>query len=193
MPRWGALAAFLGILAILSSGCARRTFADRVESPKWDGFSERVKTYTDLVEHAQKNVSPLPDRATPEQISIYKRALGDRIRDSRRGAQPGDIFGPDREKFLHVVRTEVRGAAGRPTKSTIAEDDPSRGETGPPVRLAINARWPDGAPLSTVPPTLLFRLPTLPEGLEYRFVGKALVLHDARAHIIVDYIPNALT
>jgi hypothetical protein len=32
----------------------------------------------------------------------------------------------------------------------------------------------------------------LPKNLEYRFVGKALVLRDARADTIVDWIPNTL-
>ena len=58
--------------------------------------------------------------------------------------------------------------------------------------LVVNAIYPDGPPLSTVPPTLLLRLPTLPATLDYRFVGKALVLRDVRANIIVDFIPNAL-
>ena len=32
-----------------------------------------------------------------------------------------------------------------------------------------NAPYPEGAPLSTVPPDLLAKLPKLPEPLEYRF------------------------
>ena len=183
----------VGFLAITFLGCAhRRTFADRVATPEWGEFSERVKSYTDLADQAARGVTGLPDRATPEQIASYKQALADRIRNARRNGKPGDVFGPDRDRFVHVVRSEIRGSAGQKSKNTIDEDDPAHGKTGPRVKLVVNGKWPDGAPLSTVPPTLLLRLPTLPEGLEYRFVGKALVLHDARAHIIVDYIPNAL-
>ncbi len=186
--------ALFGLLAAVSLGCAqRRTFAGRVPTPDWPEFAARVKSYTELVYQADQGVPPLPDHATPEQITAHKQALAGRIRAARANAKAGDIFGPDRERFIRVVRSEVHGVEGAPTKNTIAEDDPARGETGPPVSLVVNGRWPDGAPLSTVPPTLLLRLPELPEGLEYRFVGKALVLHDARAHIIVDYIPNAMT
>jgi len=46
--------------------------------------------------------------------------------------------------------------------------------------------------LQSTPPTLLLNLPELPKGLEYRILGRELVLRDTDANIVVDYIPNAL-
>ena len=43
-----------------------------------------------------------------------------------------------------------------------------------------------------MPPDVLKALPPLPESLEYRFVGDSLILLDPHAHIIVDFLPNAL-
>ena len=40
---------------------------------------------------------------------------------------------------------------------------------------------------------LLASLPPLPEEIEYRFVGKHLILRDAKANLIIDYIPNAIS
>jgi hypothetical protein len=57
--------------------------------------------------------------------------------------------------------------------------------------LRVNAEYPVDAPLSTMPPTLLQRLPLLPEELEYRFVGPDLILRDKNANIIVDYMRDA--
>jgi hypothetical protein len=54
--------------------------------------------------------------------------------------------------------------------------------------LAVNARYPDSVPLSTVPPQVLKGLPELSEELEYRFVGDSLILLDPHAHIIADYM-----
>ena len=51
-----------------------------------------------------------------------------------------------------------------------------------------NAPYPEGAPLSTVPPDLLAKLPKLPEPLEYRFVGGHLILHDSDASLVVDFL-----
>ena len=51
--------------------------------------------------------------------------------------------------------------------------------------------YPDGTPLSAVPPGLLRKLPVLPPELDYRFVGRDLILRDVDANIIVDYVLEA--
>jgi hypothetical protein len=43
-----------------------------------------------------------------------------------------------------------------------------------------------------MPPQLLLLLPDLPPDLQYRFVGRHLILYDGRANIIVDEIPYAI-
>ena len=56
----------------------------------------------------------------------------------------------------------------------------------------INEPYPTTLPLATVPPTLLMKLPTLPPELEYRFLGRHLILRDIKANLIVDYIPDVV-
>ena len=58
--------------------------------------------------------------------------------------------------------------------------------------IKVNAEYPKNAPLSTVPPTLLEKLPKLPSELEYRFVGRTLILRDREANMIVDYLKEAV-
>jgi hypothetical protein len=43
-----------------------------------------------------------------------------------------------------------------------------------------------------VPPSLLMALPTLPETLEFRFVGRSLILRDTKANLIVDLMPDVV-
>jgi len=45
-------------------------------------------------------------------------------------------------------------------------------------------------PLQSMPPSLLLNLPRLPKELEYRFVGRELVLREIPANLIVDAIPD---
>jgi hypothetical protein len=60
------------------------------------------------------------------------------------------------------------------------------------VEVRVNAEYPVDAPLSMVTPALLARLPAPPAPLEYRFVGRDLILLDASARLIVDVIENAV-
>jgi hypothetical protein len=45
-----------------------------------------------------------------------------------------------------------------------------------------------------MPPNVLESLPTLPKNkdLEYRFVGRHMILRDGRADLIIDYIQNVV-
>ena len=56
----------------------------------------------------------------------------------------------------------------------------------------MNAKYPEGASLPTVPANLLMNLPTLPEPLQYRIVEKHLILLDEDADVIVDYALNII-
>jgi hypothetical protein len=46
--------------------------------------------------------------------------------------------------------------------------------------------------VSTVPANVLSVLPELPPDIQYRFLGRHLVLHDTRANVIVDRMRCAI-
>ena len=81
---------------------------------------------------------------------------------------------------------------------SIAVPTASRGQNSVtcagPVQLWLKVHdiYPDRAPRQSTPPTLLMRLPTLPPELHYRVVGRALVLLDTSAGIVVDFIPDLI-
>jgi hypothetical protein len=46
------------------------------------------------------------------------------------------------------------------------------------------------SPLATFPALLLGALPRLPDDLEYRFMGRHLVIMDTKTNLIVDYLSD---
>src|SRR5207248_4892695 len=60
------------------------------------------------------------------------------------------------------------------------------------LNLQVNDSYPQGVPLQSTPPSLLLDLPKLPSELEYRIVGRDLVLRDVKANLIVDFINNVI-
>jgi hypothetical protein len=58
-----------------------------------------------------------------------------------------------------------------------------------PCRLHVNATYPVKVPLQSTPPTLLLDLSQLPSEVEYRIVGRDLVLRDVGANLVVDFNP----
>ena len=180
---------------MLLSSCSQHRGVSSATHPAVQPFMERVQAYMELHGKLEKQVPPLKDKAEPEQIAAHKQALAAAIRAARKDARPGDIFVPAaRPWFIQAVRASVKGAGGAAERRTIMDENPRkpREPTQVQVKVAVNAVYPAAAPLSTVPPTLLLELPTLPPELEYRFVGRALILRDVKANLIVDYIPNVL-
>ena len=150
-------------------------------------FQKRVEAYMELHKRVEKESPPLKETKDPAQIQASQQAMATKIQAARKTAKSGDIFTPEiRQAFRRLMYPEMKGAEGAETKAALKDDAPKG------VPLKVNASYPEDAPLPTVPPNLLASLPKLPEDLEYRIIGKHLILRDVHANVIIDFIPNAI-
>ena len=191
-----AIFALILCLAAASPGVAADT---RPRTPTQPGtpteFLNRVAQYAKLRNALQEKLPTLKDRDTPVKIERHERALADSIQKARAGAKQGDVFAPaTRPFFMGLAKAEIGGARNTETRATIKQGNPrfesEHDVKHAPVQIAVNALYPKDAPLSSVPASLLSKLPKLPEELEYRFVGRTLILLDTTANLIVDYLPE---
>jgi len=183
----GAFAAHAGPAA--PTGAISSAAQDRVNPDALilQDFKERVDAYVAVHKKAAGEGPRLKESEEPAEIQKAQDALGARIRAARATARPGDIFTPDiRLRFRQLLYPETKGEKGADAKAILKDDAPAT------VPFKVNTKYPEGAPLPTVPVTMLMSLPVLPEELEYRIVGKHLILRDTRADIIVDFMANAI-
>lgn len=153
-------------------------------------MNDRLKAYLDLHKKVEDGLPKLPAQATPEQIDVRQRAFEQKLREARASAKPGEIFTPEAKPvILRLLATVFGGPEGKKLKASIMDENPLDPSA---FRLSVNRRYPDSVPLTSVPADVLQTLPKLTEDLEYRFLGDALILLDAHAHIIADYIENAI-
>jgi hypothetical protein len=152
-------------------------------------FKHGIDKYMELHKRLEKKAPPLKTTPDPAKIKASQEALAALIRAERTGAKQGEIFTPAiASVFRRLMYPEVKGPDGAETKKAIKDDSPPPGQ----VPLKVNTKYPDDAPLPTVPPNLLANLPQLPEDLEYRIVGRSLILRDVHANLIVDFVPKAI-
>ncbi len=150
-------------------------------------FTARVKEYAALHQKIEGTLPKLPDKPTPQQIDFKQRELGRLIKQARVKAKQGDVFTPTMQAYARQQLLKVfSGPAGAARHASVMDENPIG------TKIAVNDRYPDSIPLSTMPPEVLQVLPKMPEELEYRFVGDSLVILDPHAHLIVDYVPAAL-
>jgi len=150
-------------------------------------MNERLGDYIDLHTKLERSLPKLPKDATPQQIDRNQRAFEALMRKARATAKPGDIFTPEARPIIkRLLATVFGGPEGKELKSSIMDENP----TG--ITISVNGRYPDKVPLSSVPPEVLQTLPKLTEDMEYRFIGDRLILLDTHAHVVADFIDDAL-
>jgi hypothetical protein len=156
-------------------------------------FSERLDDYLKLHKKAAASLPALTGKEDPVTIAAHRVALARAIRARRAAARRGDIFDAKVVPTIVArVRAELQGPEARPARKIIREGNPQFDPEGyVPVPIRVNADYPLRAPVSTVPHSVLLVLPPLPDALEYRFVGRDLILRDGEANLIVDYIVGA--
>lgn len=150
-------------------------------------YTERIDKYMELRKRlARQAPAPKPtDKAA--EIKASQEALAAKIREARAGAKQGEIFTPEASRlFRRLLSSETTGRGGTATRKAIEEDAPAK------IALEVNAAYPEGQPLPTVPPNVLATLPQLPEDLEYRVIHRHLILRDVGANIILDVLPDAI-
>jgi hypothetical protein len=153
-----------------------------------EDFENRVKDYVKLRKQVEGRLPPLKPTVSQEAIAHHEREMAERIRKARRGAVQGAIFGPEiAAEFHRLIGIAMQGTDAGHIHQSLQHAEPVR------LQLRINGSYPAGVPLQSTPPTLLMNLPALPPELDYRVVGNNLVLRDAKANLILDFIPNAIS
>jgi hypothetical protein len=181
-----ALAVCLAILGAAEVSSSQTAPANPTAQQLAD-FNARAKAYADLRDAQEHGVARPKRTDDPAKLVAAQKALAAKIRVARATAKYGDILTPPvRPIFRSLLKPPLKGRDGADNKAAVADDSPAK------LPLEVNTEYPSKQPLSTVPPDILKALPTLPEDIEYRFVGKHMILYDARSNLIIDFMLNAI-
>jgi hypothetical protein len=158
------------------------------DAAKIQDFQKRVAEYVKLHKQASSDLSRLKPTKAAEKITEHEDTLAEKIREARRDVKQGDIFTPPVEaEFRRLIAITMNGSRAARIRKSLKSAEPVQ------LRLKVNDDYPKSIPLQSTPPTLLLNLPELPKELDYRIVGRSLILRDVDANIVVDFIPNAIS
>ena len=146
-------------------------------------FSQNVDRYQQLRKQVEKRLPSLKSTDNPEAIEAHEHALAAKIVEARKSAKVGDIFTEKGSAaFRKVIQAAFSGPKGGELYKTIFQGEPLD------LSLRVNQMYPASLPATTVPPTLLLVLPKLPQGIEYRVIGRDFALEDVKARLLIDFI-----
>ena len=190
-PKWmmfrnGILSAALLLISVSLVAKQKSGPAVNAHAATGEKFEQKVADYMKLRQKALTGLTVPKNTDSPAKITDFQKQLADRIRSLRPEARQGDIFTPEIVGlFRYLVAGAVRSRDGARIRASFQHAEPIQG-----AHLDVNATYPDGLPLQSMPPSLLLNLPRLPKELEYRFVGHELILRDIQANLIADVIPD---
>jgi hypothetical protein len=180
-PITAAFAAFLvfgGPITHRSEASAQQEVNARGAATK--AFLDRIKEYVAFHDNVEKMVPPLNETPNPEEIAKREAALAAALIKQRPNAKPGDFFVKEFQPYLiQIVKQDLAKRSAADRRALVVELPKD-------VKIEVNTVYPTTLPLATFPANLLKALPELPKGLEYRIVGRHLILRDVKGNVIVD-------
>jgi len=149
-------------------------------------FHNRIKNYLKTHNQAETKVPNLKRTDDSREISDREALLGRAIQTLRANAKIGDIFAPEYQPyFIKIVQDDFAKRSAVDRKALVSELPKN-------MKAEVNTVYPTTLPLATFPAGLLRKLPDLPPELEYRFVGRSLILRDVKANLIVDILRDVV-
>lgn len=149
-------------------------------------FQNQIKAYLKIHNQAESTVPNLKRTDDSKEISDRESALAKAIQTLRPQAKIGEIFAPEYQPyFIKIVQDDF---ATRPASARKAIID----ELPKNMTVDVNTVYPTTLALATFPAALLRKLPDLPPELEYRLVGRSLILRDVKANLIVDILRDVV-
>lgn len=153
-------------------------------------FSRAADSYTFMHRRLERRLPVMDVNANPETIRRAIDAMAAALRAARPDARNGDLFNP---AVQQTIRTRIARAlkAHGMTPADVRAAELAEGVDSSAVTLTVNAAFPWAKGAAMVP-CVIEVLPPLPPELQYRIVGRDLVLIDVHAGLVVDILPLAL-
>jgi hypothetical protein len=150
-------------------------------------FDDRVAAYEKLLKRTEAE-APLPKQTgSASKIQSHRAEIRPKVRAARGTQAQGEIFTPEIGcVFRKLLAGTLSGPEGERIRASLHDTEAVN------VVLKVNQPYPENVPVPTTPPSLLLNLPKLPKELEYRIVGRTLVLRDIASNLVVDFLPDAL-
>jgi hypothetical protein len=178
--RYGLFVLFVGLTAGFGPG-------PQATDPMRHTFLQRVDDYVGLHRRLERSLPPQVVTGDLAALFLPRATLALAMRKARADARQGDIFSPAMARYFRIVIADALTQGQIENMLAIVGDD--NDVRRPPQ---VNADYPAGRSIPFMPTCLLEALPPLPPELEYRFVGRDLILWDVHAGLIVDFVPNAI-
>lgn len=153
-------------------------------------FARAAEDYAFMHRRLERRLPAIEVNANPETIRRAIDAMAAAVRVARADAVQGDLFNPRVQAAIRIrIARALRTHGLSPADVRAAELAEGIDPAGVPLKVNGTFPWAIG---TAMVPCILEALPPLPPELQYRLVGRDLVLIDVHASLIIDILREAL-
>jgi hypothetical protein len=157
-------------------------------APELTTFRQALVAYVTATQPYRKTAASQGASEPEDAVRRREQTMATALRTTvRPRARQGDIFDPMAAAY---IRKGIAALYASPRHDLLVDELREQTEGEPAARGAVKIGV-DGKS-AVAPPLLIAALPPLPEQLEYDIRGRALILRDVDANVVVDYIADAL-
>jgi len=177
------------LLLVLTAASGQASERTQANQPVPADFVDCINHYAALQRMAITSLGPPLMWSDAGQLLRQQRRFANAMRESRPVARAGDFFTPAVSRYFRTRIDAIVRETGLDVTTAIEAPDEGEVVTTPVLRVAELVPWNAGPVMW---PSMLAALPELPPELEYRFIGRDLVLIDVLANLVVDVLHDAL-
>jgi hypothetical protein len=174
---------------VLAFAVTGHTAPDAAQPVSLLQFTGAIHQYVQLHRRVEQQLPPFRAHSEAQDVIESSNAMASALQTARASAREGDLFTPEVASLLRMRVSDALAKHGFLPEDMVAATLEEADETA--ALPVVNGRFP-WRRAAAMWPCVLDALPRLPHELQYRFVGRDLVLVDTHADLVVDILRNAV-
>lgn len=189
---YGATLALVFAVITLPSGC-KHTSAENGEVEKdaraQQEFNNRMGVYVSVHRRAAQGTPHIKPSRSGSNVLQQQHELAAKIQATH-AASEGRIFTPEVSAYFRRQIEAAYMANSQAIQASLEMTEPGAEQGG--GKVVVNQPFSEGLPHSSMPPTILLRLPRLPNCFQYEIANRDLVIRDMESNLVVDVLRSAI-
>jgi hypothetical protein len=152
-------------------------------------FNNRMQTYVSVHRREAQSYPHIKPSHSGANIVQQQATLAERIQATHT-AEEGKVFTPDVSAYFHRQIEAAYMANSGAIQASLETTEPDGVQGG--GNVVVNQPFPESVSHRSMPPTILLRLPRLPNCFQYEIANRDLVIRDMESNLVVDVLRDVI-
>jgi hypothetical protein len=189
---YGAMLGLVLAVIMLPSGCKHDAAENgnvEKDARAQQEFNNRLGVYVSVHRRMAQSSPHIKPSRSGANVVQQQNTLATKIQATHT-AEEGKVFTPDVSAYFHRQIEAAYMANSQAIQASLEMTESGAEQGG--GKVMVNQPFPEAVPHRSMPPTILLRLPRLPNCFQYEIANRDLVIRDMESNLVVDVMRDAI-